>query len=321
MKLRVEFFSPRGFIIDTFEIPIGSPCGGPVEPPAGVLDRVSLSRRKDAVSARTGSIEWIFDRRNGMIRSGRISGRRVVVGGPILTILPLKSGEGQISGDPIVSLRPLCDEWRAESVVARKTAAGAEFSVEGLYRQAKGTFLMRVDSAGRLRVRYRFTLRSAVNPHQMGITMAVSGACDILSWQRRSLWSLYPPDHIGRPDGQARSRRASAWPSIDPRTPPPWPWAQDENEQGTNDFRATRSHIFSYTLADPDGFGVTLRSDGRQAGRACLDGDRILLLAADYTNGGGEPFMANHHQAERRPLLEGSVLEGTVWFELFGPKP
>jgi len=49
-----------------------------------------------------------------------------------------------------------------------------------------------------------------------------------------------------------------------------------------------------------------------------VDGDRIRLLVAGFSTGGGHRFFARHLAAERKPLKRGSVLEDRVRLELLG---
>ena len=84
-------------------------------------------------------------------------------------------------------------------------------------------------------------------------------AVDKLSWNRDSLWSVYPADHIGRPKGVAPKKPSHA--PLIYRTKPQWPWSQDVEDaflfgkngapQATNDFRSLKENIWhaSCTLA------------------------------------------------------------------------
>lgn len=92
--LELTFHSPRGFLIDTFEFPVGK-----VETPAATnADRPAAGplqvREADHTITLTGrQVVWQIDRHTGMIRSVQAGGRTVLVGGPTLMILPLKGGQ------------------------------------------------------------------------------------------------------------------------------------------------------------------------------------------------------------------------------------
>ena len=54
-----------------------------------------------------------------------------------------------------------------------------------------------------------------------------------------------------------------------------------------------------------------LVSDGRQASRSFLDGDRVGWLIADFSTGGGDIFFAPHHKMDDRPLEAGATIKGS----------
>jgi len=53
--------------------------------------------------------------------------------------------------------------------------------------------------------------------------------------------------------------------------PPRWPWALDETELGTADFRSVKLNVYRASLRAPDGQGVALDADADAHVRACLD--------------------------------------------------
>lgn len=97
---------------------------------------------------------------------------------------------------------------------------------------------------------------------------------------------------------------------------PAWPWARDENDLGSNDFRATRANVRWARLVDSGVSGLGVVSDGTQAVRAWLDGERVRLLVAGFDTGGADMFLASHYAAERRPLEPGDVVADTIRLRL-----
>ena len=43
------------------------------------------------------------------------------------------------------------------------------------------------------------------NPRQVGLVVDLPKSFDLLTWDRKALWTHYPDDHIGRPKGQAHA--------------------------------------------------------------------------------------------------------------------
>jgi beta-galactosidase len=322
-RLSLKICSPRGFTIDEYRLPVGT-----VEPPkprpAPTRSRLKLASDNETVSVHGDGFDWVFDRRAGTIHCGQRAGQTIVTGGPTLMLLPLRNGRsGKIHGEAIHPLNDMCTHWRATSVQTTKNRDGVEVRVAGQYDQARGTFVMWIDAAGRLTIGYRFTCLRAVEPRQTGIVFEVPPSFDTLRWRRNALWSVYPDDHIGRAVGRAR-----AFPLTAPQkqtknvcTEPTQPWALDANALGTNDFRATRENIRFVSLTDSRGRGLRVESDGRQSSRAWVDGDHIRLLVASFSTGGAEGFLANQLASERKPLRVGSAVEDTVQIVLLDSTP
>jgi hypothetical protein len=109
-----------------------------------------------------------------------------------------------------------------------------------------------------------------------------------LSWSRRGLCSVYPPDHIGRTMGVANKIRPTGIEKY--RAPPSWSWTQDTKDfflfgkddaggQGTNDFRSQKQNIwFASGIISRTGVRARAESEGRHAVRAEIRSDRHIRL-------------------------------------------
>ena len=320
-KLSVKFYSPRGFLINVYQLPIGKPpqlaevkCG------ATATGKVKLIQSDDTITIKANQSTWIFNHKTGMIQEAQFGNRTMLIGGPVLMVLPLKvparSSICQKHSADIPPFNAACTQWQISSVKAGQTNEGVEIRVNGQYEEAVGTYTMRIDNAGQLTVQYRFAYQDKINPRQIGIVFNLPETCDTLAWKRMTQWTVYSPGHIGRPAGHAKAFRSAKWPKIKYRQEPPWPWALDSNALGTNDFRATRNNILWTSLRASNGYGLLVRSDGTQHARAWVDSNRIRLLVAGYYTGGAEPYHASHLVDERKPLKKGSVLEDCVHLEL-----
>ena len=125
--------------------------------------------------------------------------------------------------------------------------------------------------------------------NEVGISFVLSSSVDRLSWDRKALWSAYPDDHIGRPQGTAR--RQSRFARQTYRHPPAGPWSEDTQDfflfgpddaggRGTNDFRSLKENIWyaSCGLADSTN-QFRAESDGTAAARAeVLPDGRVLFI-------------------------------------------
>ena len=321
-QLSLRFHSPRGFLVDAYHLPIGKPLPlAEARPKIGTAGKLDLRTTEETITVTGKRSRWILDRKTGMVRQVQLDRRIVLVGGPVLMVLPLKNGKcAQTHSARIPPFNETCGQWQAATVQAEQTDDGVRIRVEGTYEEATGSYVLRISHAEQLTVEYHFLCQRKINPRQIGIVFDLPKTFDTLSWRRRAQWSVYPPDHIGRPAGQAKAFRGAEWPKTAYRQPPPWPWALDSNALGTNDFRATRTGILRASLQDAKGYGIQVRSDGRQSTRAYVEGERVRLLVAGFSTGGDDRFFGKHLTAERRPLVKGSALQDRVQIELCRPQ-
>jgi beta-galactosidase len=309
--LHIDVISPRGFLIDRFEIAVGevAPPAPPFRPDAAESGPVEL--KEDAATFTMGGrgFSWTFDRKTGAILRAESGGTSVLAGGPALMVLPQTSGPCVTDWRPDVEpFNDVCKDWRAESVTAAKDGEAVKLTVKGAYAEAEGWYAVRIDGAGRAELSYEFKVREKTNPRQVGMVLFLHRSFDTLDWSRRGQWTTYPENHIGRPVGTAKALMPGRETVF--RRPPAWDWKDDQNGLGSNDFRSTKANILWAVLSSSGGEGVMLVSDGRHASRAFLDGDRVGWLIADFSTGGGDIFFAPHHRMDDRPLEAGDTVKG-----------
>jgi hypothetical protein len=277
--LELSARDPRGFECERERFELGPRRGAPSD--EGV-----------ARAAAPADARWTVDARGQVV--GEVAGERVVVGGPELMLLPLATEACQ----PVDLGR-----WTPLNELASPALATATFTLE--------------PDGARLNVRYRCVAHQAVDPRQWGAVIFLARACDRLAWRRDAQWTLYPADHIGRPEGEARANAASDLPPY-AASEPDHPWSADATALGGNDFASTKAFVREASLVDARGRGVRVRSDGRHSVRAFVDGERIGFLIAGFHTGGGDGFFAPHFAAERRPLAVGDEREDEFVLELVG---
>jgi len=289
--LLVRFTSPMGFVVD--ESVVGStPPAPPAKADAGPA-KVMANDKTVTFPAGTGAAISVA-RDTGVFSGASVSGRTVAIGGPHLMLLALnKAGDTQMRGKaPLypISSSP-CANWKPDGAAMLD---GDTMTVAGAYDQAKGAFTYRPAPAGGLEISYSFTCTRAVNPRQVGIVLDLPRTFDTLTWKRKGLWSYYPEGHIGRTRGTARAfpPNVGICSQVGPMRQPSWPWKDDATLNGSNDFRSTKTNILSACLRAGDGSGaIEVLSDGKQHVRAWVEGSRVRLLIADYSNAGAERFL------------------------------
>ena len=313
-KLHLTFTDPRGFICNEEEIPLGTPVATIAGTTAA--GRLSLTTLPDYFRITGGRVEYVIDRRTGQFISGKWNGHTVLAGGPALMVPPLQTE----ACEPVdlgvwKPLNAVCENWRATAVQALATPAGTvEVAVQGDNAAAAGNYVLTLDAAGNLTVRYELVARTRINPRQWGMVFFVPENFSTLRWQRQAQWSFYPADHIGRASGIARVQRARSDAPYAVRRPD-GVWSADATALGGNDFSSTKVGIVSASLASRAA-KLCVVSDGHQAVRAFAGGGQNGWLVTGFHTGGGDGFFSTHLAAERKPLAVGAVLSDTIQLRL-----
>lgn len=189
---------------------------------------------------------------------------------------------------------------------------------EGSGTLGRGKLELVPEANGKLRVRYGITLAKDVNPRQWGLAFTLPRDFDAIRWNRRSHWSWYPADHIGRPEGQAKANPSARKFIEEPGQQPSGLWKDYSNALGSNDFRSTKANIIRASLLHGEtAFSITPAGAGTppQHVRAWIDGDKCRVLVAGFNTGGIDRFFNTHYSRERRPLKKGDAISSEFVIE------
>ncbi len=294
--LSLKFFR-KNELVDAYKLPIGQVAEAAPAATHRGGKKVELAQTGTTMTTSGEGFEWVINRQTGEIIKATRRGQTVLVGGPRLMVLPTKDypmtpGFPEVRPQSFGIFNELCHDWKATSVSAKHVPGGVEIAVAGQYKEAAGSYTIRIDGDGDATVSYRFSYASPekIAARQIGMVFYAPRSCDTLTWKRKAQWSVYPGDHIGRPQGMAKAlpdpslvAKAGDWMEVAYREKPTWPWCQDANAMGTRDFRATRANILHASLKDKSNHGVEVRSDGTQHTRCFLVGNRVGLLVAYYS--------------------------------------
>lgn len=104
----------------------------------------------------------------------------------------------------------------------------------------------------------------------LGLAVPMTARIDTIRWKRKALWTTYPKDHIGRPEGVATKRRLHA--DVVPGERIDWPSAED-------------SHNFYFTKGQrydaPVDFLATKRNIERFSATAGTEGTGLAIVMND----------------------------------------
>jgi beta-galactosidase len=310
--LAVNFRNAEGQIIDAYRLPIGKAAATPppavkqaTASPLRVYHRNRLNGGTTFVAGST--FELGFGNVYGHLR------RAVGYGLPMLWETPmLHVATTGNTMNPAPALR----EWQLTGFDVKQEGRNVRVTVNGRYPNYTGAYQYLISPEGEIVLHSSFTYSgSDLHARETGIKFTVPRSCELLEWNRRAEFSVYPPDHIGRPHGQARSVVGHA-----SGVPPTWPWSADNSPLGCSDFRSTKRHINWATVTYPDsGAGVLFRSNGEQNVRTIVDGERINVYVTDWYGGTQSSGEWAENYGFGNLIKNGQVIESTVKFRFLPP--
>jgi len=279
--LNLRFIHAGEILVDEFNLRIGKRTVNFADE-KGPAPRVSEDAH--SLTLQGSDFTVVFDKMTGLIAEGTFRGKRIIESGPFVNL----------GSDPLPPwwLTSLSQSTTSEAVVIKTN--GAYMARDGGGRVLGVEFEIRIDGQGLITTHY--TLRGQLRDmskelSEVGIAFALSNSINRLTWDRKGLWSAYPADHIGRPQGTALRDPGDSAETY--RSEPKWPWSQDSKDfflngpddpggHGNHDFRSLKENIWSASCAVA---GTELRvraeSDGTAAARAEVLPDGKVLFHID----------------------------------------
>jgi hypothetical protein len=263
--LDLEFYGGGGIRVDLFRITIGKRV---VTFPAAKGPAPRVIEDTQTLTVQGGDFRIVFSKSTGLITEGEYRDKRILNGGPLLIL-----GGTDLAPWWLGSLR---HSSTPDEVVINLT--GAHVARQGSAPRISSALEIRIDGQGLITTEYTI-LDPVKGANEVGLAFVLSPSIDRLAWDRKSLWTVYPPDHIGRPQGMAK--RAGPW-SSDTRDfflfgP------NDPGDRGTNDFRSRKENIrwAACGLADTP-LQVRAESDGTAAARVEVRSDGKVQFNIDH---------------------------------------
>ena len=125
---------------------------------------------------------------------------------------------------------------------------------------------------------------------QFGLLFTLPKSYDLLSWERKGLWTIYPENDINRLKGFAKALPREMKYVEAPREIPSGEWKDNSNKFGTNDFRSTKDHIIWASLKNDKNAEVMIQSDGSQSARSWIEDEKTQFLVAGMNGPGSCSF-------------------------------
>jgi hypothetical protein len=244
--------------------------------------------------------ELAFDHHGGYLRRCVAFSQPLLLEFPALHVMPTNAPTSPL---------PNRLSWRLQHREIKQEGANVRVILKGAYDQFEGGYDFLITPSGEVTIHSSFTYTGAdVLAREIGLRFSVPKDCDWLQWHRKAEWSVYPPDHVGRPKGETR-----AFAEHDATLPPQWSWSHDNSPMGCNDFRSTKRNILSATIRYPQSAGVMVQSDGRQHVRAMVETDRISVHVNDWYGGTNAGLWEwEHNYGKGRLVKKGEMIESTM---------
>ncbi len=217
-----------------------------IEFPGPLGPAPSLAETESEITVTGDDCEIIFDKATGTIRSASYGGDLLLTSGPSLNLTPFAPGPFTLS-----------------SITAGIEPPFGVVEITGSHGDIGVAYTLRIDRTGIIKTTYTVTDPPVANAYsEVGISFGLADDYDRLTWDRKGLYSVYPPDHIGRNQGVALKTRPG--PEQAYRQEPDWPWAfemKDFHQHGTNhagygathDFRGMKENIRSAAVGFTSG--------------------------------------------------------------------
>lgn len=315
----------RGFLVSKWKIPRVYTAYYNI--PALAKGKVKVVKTDSLYEITSKKVQYLFHRKRGELISIKKDGYKVISEPIRIYAIPhLKENEvidyiPQQSDSAKVGFfsEPL-NKWKFISESIQNNESGVVLVVRGMYDNNPVEFTYRIDSNDRLRVDYVLNISKIGNKiRQIGVGFNIPKDYTNLYWKRKSLWSTYPKNHIGRSEGFAKAFYQDVkLDYLSERKIPTHCFSEDGNQYGSNDFRSTKQGlIIGRLINDSNGNTISIESNGKQHLRAWVLPNCISFLVANYSDSGNEFYL--NYDADRTKYLDTYLSEGgdfAGWIQL-----
>jgi len=287
----LKFVRADGLVVEESALPVSPkiPALPVAQGPAP-----QITQNVNAITVAGGDFAIVFSQQTGLITRGTFQGMDIIQDGPRLHIVATDQGKSTVDLPP----------WTLKQIATATEGREAVVHIAGNYGPALVNFELRIDGNGLITTKYTlgafpFTPPEAHahpwnNSHyggfsEVGILFVLTNGVDRLAWNRKSLWSVYPADHIGRSIGVAqRAGTSGSWGQGSGGGRGGFGGTPGGGTTGgvANDFRAMKEYIYNATaLLGGTDLGLQALSDAH---------DAVHMEVAAGQPGGGVSMIINN---------------------------
>ena len=280
-SVAISFTDASGLNVDDVRIAFATSSG---KAHKETLGPVTVKADAKAIALKSGNAAVRVDAKTGFVNSIVIDSEEMLTA-PLRPIIlppcPRKS-----LPKPYV----LLSDWLASSVTHKTMSNTLLVTTKGIFKNGPDMFIEQKITGAGIDIAYTVdgTKEKAVDYGYLGIAIPMTSKIDTIQWKRKALWTTYPKDHIGRPEGTAIKRKLHG--DVVPGKKIDWPFAEDSHNfyfkpgQRYNapvDFLATKRNIerFSATAGRGGaGLAVVKNNDVPTHCQMAVDDDGKVTL-------------------------------------------
>ncbi|HUW60548.1 MAG TPA: glycoside hydrolase family 2 TIM barrel-domain containing protein [Candidatus Bathyarchaeia archaeon] len=227
------------------------------------------------------NLALVFDRVRGEFNAGDPRHTAAVSAFPRLHVTRFDFGD--LAPEPPYAVLPDPATRAIDRVEVKQQPDGVAMTVHDHYVGSAGAafsgytrWIIGRNGAGSVSYDYAYSGVN-LNAREVGIKFVLKPGCDQLQWNRWSEWGDFPIEAICRANGIANARRDPALGDVPESRKPAWPWALDQTELGTNDFRSVKFNIYESSLVSKTGSGLAAHANADAHVRTCLDPQGVFF--------------------------------------------
>lgn len=263
-KLCVEAYEKSGFLVDAYELTVGKETvKRTFRKTSSLTPDVTETEQNIHISGKDFQIT--FSRETGLMTGGSFHGETLIQSGPYLNLhgAYYKPSVFRYDKDGVFVVK--ATEWKCSGISCHQENGEVIVEISGSYpggthqdmwqfdygyEPVHVNFKVRINGDGLITTTCQMENPPKEYILECGVSYILSDDIDRLTWEKESVFSAYPDDHIGRPKGVANRYRGFGKDIY--RQAPQWSWSQDQTnfvlygggDHGTNDFLSTREDVY-----------------------------------------------------------------------------
>ena len=220
---------------------------------------------------------FVLDRATGEIERRDPRHHSPVIAFPSLHLTRYDFGDLNGPNSPPYAVFPDASTRKVDRIEVKEESNGLRLTVYDHYEDFSGHTSLAAFQERLWKVSCDYTYNGKpMDTREFGVRFELEPGCEELKWRRWSEWGLFSTESISRTDGTAWAHRDRRFKAAEWNRRPEWPWALDETEFGTADFRAIKYNIYEAGLHSRNGAGLSAQALADAHFRAALSTNGVM---------------------------------------------